>query len=263
MNRWETAGNRRRCGLTLMELVVVLVILIALAGILIPLLPSFLERAHVSSCATNIPELNKAMQTYQSLYYAYPDEYDALIEGSGLFTRLPADAPGNYVGGQLGTMTLNAGTLAALQHAGIRNLWYMSSAPGTSATFSPYDPAATVPTPLATGSTVATLDGLAAVDKLGVRPAQATATFVIFGLGKRCTIVGRTIAEPPTHFGDRPEISAGEAYGRYGVVFQLTDATGTALSKARFLGVVALHDNGIENADDHMEEHYRITREQQ
>ena len=39
----------RRSGLTLMELVVVLVILVALAGILVPILPSMIERAHRST----------------------------------------------------------------------------------------------------------------------------------------------------------------------------------------------------------------------
>ena len=36
-------ANHRRRGLTLMELVVVMVILVALAGIIVPLLPSMIE----------------------------------------------------------------------------------------------------------------------------------------------------------------------------------------------------------------------------
>lgn len=51
------AESRR--GLTLMELLVVLVILIALAGIVIPQLPSMLGRAETSSGATSQTETIK------------------------------------------------------------------------------------------------------------------------------------------------------------------------------------------------------------
>ena len=44
-------------GFTLLELIVVLMILVALAGILIPLFPSMLTRAHVSAHTTNTTEL--------------------------------------------------------------------------------------------------------------------------------------------------------------------------------------------------------------
>ena len=73
--------RRRRRGLTLMELVVVMVILIALAGILLPLFPSMLTRAHTSSTATNISEANKAVQLYYNMYSAYPNNLDNIAAG--------------------------------------------------------------------------------------------------------------------------------------------------------------------------------------
>ena len=61
---YKLLANRRR-GLTLMELVVVMFILMALAAIMVPLFPSMVERAHRASQATNESEITKAVQMYQ------------------------------------------------------------------------------------------------------------------------------------------------------------------------------------------------------
>ena len=69
-------GNSIRHGLTLLELVVVLAILAALAGVLVPLLPNLVHRATVSTCTTNLAEISKLVQTYQSLNTSlYPDKW--------------------------------------------------------------------------------------------------------------------------------------------------------------------------------------------
>ena len=64
--------HRNRKGLTLIELVVVMTILVALAGLLVPTFASMLTRGHTSTCSTNIGEVNKAVQEYQLLYGGYP-----------------------------------------------------------------------------------------------------------------------------------------------------------------------------------------------
>ena len=75
-------GTQRR-GLTLIELIVVLMILIALAGVLIPMLPSMLTRAHNSTSATNLGEICRAITTYQQLNGQYPNNWDALTDSNG------------------------------------------------------------------------------------------------------------------------------------------------------------------------------------
>ena len=52
-----------RSGLTLTELVVVLTILVALGGLIIPMLPNFLAKTHYAKCATTIPEMNAETST--------------------------------------------------------------------------------------------------------------------------------------------------------------------------------------------------------
>src|SRR5262249_46499298 len=164
-------ANLRRNGLTLMELIVVLVILIALAGVLIPLLPSMVKRAHTASGATNTSEITKYVQTYQQLYLAYPDEWDALTDGSTIISYLP------------GTTDLMADSptsedLAALQAAGVNNVHYLSAAPAAdpwTPTFNPYATQPTAggpkpaPTPISTSTKLVFLDPAtnAAALKLG------------------------------------------------------------------------------------------------
>ena len=108
--------------MTLLELVVVLAILAALAGIVVPLLPNLVHRATVATCTTNLAEIGKLVQTYQSLNSAfYPDKMDGLAGTA-------SDGLASYVlNGSLATPdntwftggTLQTGEGTALNNAGI------------------------------------------------------------------------------------------------------------------------------------------------
>src|SRR5262245_29592790 len=108
---------RRRAGLTLMELVVVMTILIALAAILVPLFPNLLRRAHKATDATQTSELAKALQSYQALYVSYPDEFDLLTDGSAFPAYLPAD--GGTFGGAATATALTTDEAKALGRVGV------------------------------------------------------------------------------------------------------------------------------------------------
>lgn len=140
----QTRKRKTRPGLTLMELVVVMFILMALAAIMVPLFPSLIERAHRSSQGTNATEIAKAVQLYQSFYGNYPDGYDLLTDGTAIINYFPAvptpqpmlfgETAGTMAGGNVvnaswiypaggyvnaGALTTNA--LNALNGAGIVN----------------------------------------------------------------------------------------------------------------------------------------------
>ena len=66
-----------------MELVVVLTILVALAGILVPLLPGLFTRSAIATNSTNVPEIGKAIGDYQQMYLQFPNNWDALTDASG------------------------------------------------------------------------------------------------------------------------------------------------------------------------------------
>lgn len=279
----DCAAGRR--GLTLMELVVVMVILIALAGMLLPLFPNMLNRAHTTTSATSNVELSKAIMTYQGLYYAYPNRLDNLATGSGtLFTMLPGSGSdaGAYATGaqtpagvltQAGNLTaaqLTAGTLAALNSVGITNVAQVVEAAGNSTgnwspTFFPYAavPSSVNSTALAAGTPVATL-GYQAIQNMGLSWNGATGTgayptYVVLGAGDYSTMSGKTMDEAPVHFDDDPNYNPNNAYGRFGVLFQVTDVNGTALPQAIYAGAVSFHpvsDGGAVGTDAHIQEYF-------
>jgi len=133
----------KRSGFTLLELVIVMFILMALAAIMVPLFPSMVERSHRASQATNESEITKAVQMYQGLNGNLPDGWDLLTDGTtGMINYFPAvptpspmifnENPGQLTGGnvvnttwtypaggyvQAGALTTNA--LNALNGAGI------------------------------------------------------------------------------------------------------------------------------------------------
>jgi prepilin-type N-terminal cleavage/methylation domain-containing protein len=247
-----------RRGLTLIELIVVMLILAAVAGLVLPLLPSMVTRAHTSTGATNISEVAKAIQTHQATYLKYPSNFDSLITGTGVATYLPGAASGDLV-----VLNATASHVDALQDSGITTIAQMvEGAVGGdwNPTFYPYGAnkalspkSAPISTAIALNTPMATLS-LAAKQRLGLAT-DADTVYVVFGLGGYTTMQGKTLQEAPVHFADKQDEGPNAAYGRYGVVFQLTSGT-TALENALLTQVVAFHDDGVVNLGDHLVEYH-------
>src|SRR5262245_37921794 len=252
----------KRRGLTLLELIVVLVLLIALAGIVIPLLPSMLGRSETASGATSQTETYKWIQTYEQLYFGYPRDWDALTDGTVKIT---------YVRGGP-DVVLDSGLTAeeadALSAAGITRLQLMVEAatgttppPPENKTFDPYqspDFATNGLTPAAgTRLVVLTLSGQKALNQGdGI---TSTGKFVVFGFGKRASIVGKGVANAPVVFRDDGSKTPDKVYCRYGVVFQVANITG-ALERARFVGTCNFKGGGVFTSDDDLEEFYNLNQ---
>lgn len=226
-----------RRGLTLMELIVVIAILVALAAILIPLFPGLIGRAETSGRATNHQEIMKAIQTFQASYTRYPEDWDALTDGSATPIPWLSGTGGANIGLSGSTPSLAMTQLTgpqtnALRASGITRLQlFATTAPaGTSLTFNPYaDPSArdsaTGALVLAANSTpnVVALTPLGQF-QLGLTDNVTTSngTYVVFGFGKRATIIGNGVAEAPVNFFDNAGLSPDTRYSRYGVVFQVS-----------------------------------------
>jgi type II secretory pathway pseudopilin PulG len=71
----------RQAGMTLIELTVVLLILIGLAGLLIPYVGSFTQTTHDSTNSNNLTQLNNAMGRYVTEKNRLPPHVDTLING--------------------------------------------------------------------------------------------------------------------------------------------------------------------------------------
>lgn len=253
-------GRAARRGLTLLELIVVLTILVAIGGIVLNIIPNMLGRSHMAACATNIPELAKSIEQYMSLRGSYPDKFDSLRDSSGaLVTYLPSMTSGSFINNALVTTpTLTAGDVTALSAAGIKNVMPMIEKPATSpgdwsASVWPYSTSRnTVPTAAAIStSNLCQLKNEQASTVLG-QDADADCRYVILGIGSQCTMVGVSSHEAPSAFVANMSDSINDHYYRYGAVFKVADSTGSSLSAAKFCGCVMISPKGIRNAEQHV-----------
>ena len=241
----------RRPGLTLVELMVVLVILVGLATIIIPMLPSMLDRTDAASGATNCGEIAKWVQTYQRQYGKYPDQWDALGDGTKLADYL----------GAANDIVLDAGLTSdeatALVNSGIANLQTMfTTLTGTEkATFDPY-PSPLVEAnsfPIATGTKLAMLTNTGArrLNLVDPRTGLNAGKYVLLGLGRRCTICGSTVMGPAVHFSSDPNRQPDTAYERFSVVFQVSSTDPKiAIARAKMVGVVFFKDANVLSTSD-------------
>jgi Tfp pilus assembly protein PilE len=256
-------------GLTLLELVVVLTILVALGGIVVNMVPNMLGRSHYAACATNIPELGKSIEEFQALRGSYPDRYDSLRDSSGtLVTYLPSMMTNTFAtNGLVSSPTLTASDVAALSAAGIKTVVPMIEKPSPlgdwSASIWPYSSSRnTAPTAVpVTTSNLNQLNNTLAATVLG-QDADPDCRYVIFGIGSQCTLVGVTSHEAPTAFVANMSQSINDMYYRYGAVYKVADSTGTSLTRAKFVGVVMLSAMGIKNAEQHVSAWYNANSDE-
>jgi type II secretory pathway pseudopilin PulG len=227
-----------------MELVVVMAILIGLAAIIIPLLPGLLGRSERASRATNSQEIYKTVQLFQSMYSHFPTDWDALGDGSaGALPWLDGtDGLHGNIGlaanGSLTIAALTAPQASALTGAGINRIQkFAATAPttnnGQDVTFFPYadNPAtdrAANGIPIANGVNVVTLTPKGQFQlSLSDNATTSSGTYVVVGLGKRCSIIGSIMNEAPVNVFDNAALSPDSRYSRYGVVFQVSGVSPT------------------------------------
>ncbi len=101
--------SRRRHGLTLIELVVVLVILITLAALLIPKLGFLQQQANTASAAATSEDLMNNLEIYKLSSGFYPTRFDSLLTDGGTAIS-PTIWPNPGVGYPYTQSTLGAGS---------------------------------------------------------------------------------------------------------------------------------------------------------
>jgi len=229
----------RQAGMTLIELTVVLLVLIGLAGLMIPYVGGFVSKTHDSANSDSLAEVNKAIQRYDVQFMGQPNNYDSLmtkVDGSGsIYTNMMG---GTGTNDYLKEVTVQGRSLAGV---GIDSLYLMNDAT-TDATFQ-----ATVATPASldndgTSYTVAALsvkgadcsmmtDAMGCVasdaDLAGIlgRPVSTIDTdandYIVFGIGQDSGMVGKTISEAPVHFAKTGAMSAANKYNRILAVYSV------------------------------------------
>ncbi|MEZ6187110.1 MAG: prepilin-type N-terminal cleavage/methylation domain-containing protein [Planctomycetota bacterium] len=246
----------RRRGLTLIELTVVLLVLAAVAGIIVPRLTGYFVRAHGASGATNIGETVKAIGLYEVNNGGnMPNNWDTFVINPTT-TTIVGDM--GLTGGDLAAINVPTAGEDALIAAGITNLLYVdndgTNFNGPDATYTPY----ATPTPVAINNdaTPTAMAGLTAsgIQALGLQ--GVAGDYVVLGLGSQNTLIGNGIVDAPVHF---PETSAvpQEIYSRFLAVFRLSDDGGTTyFERAKLATVAAVHNGEVAGLGDHTAEYF-------
>jgi len=235
------------CGLTLIEIVVVLAILVALSGLIVPLISGLGHQTNASANATLIADVNRAIGTFfarPSERNQYPDQWDSLLNTSGgLFDQLhPAlngSNPDVFGPALLEPVDLSQPQAESLHAAGIFTLY-------------PADESSTVAPSLNEATAIAVTTGAKAAllkkvvdpspfDKLNFNSDIANDAhvhietdneFVVFGVGFNTSMRGATLLDVPTVQSADPT----NYYARMLCVFMLPKSDATSTFPAKYVG---------------------------
>lgn len=261
----------RRHGLTLMELLVVLVILATIAALIVPQFSNFLRRSNKASDATNMAELAKSLQLYQAQYYGYPNDLDTLTDSAGVMpTYLPGTGSGASFAAYDGLIipqALTANAAGALNKVGITRVQPLATTVSVgNATLNPYPSLSpnTDGITVTTGTNVAILNLSAIIagtkevntDLYSILASDQgdggshPGTYVVFGIGARNAAIGRTMINAPVAMPQGTDMNPAKNYARYGAIFKV-DGNEIALTKrARLVAVVSMEEDELETIDN-------------
>jgi len=216
--RTQRLLTARRAGLTLIELVMVLVILVALAGLVVPQLDFLRRSSDKGTASVTMKNVSENVQLYRTFKGSYPNNWDSLIGagGSDIYDNLPK--PGKYT-----TSTLTADEAASFTKIGMTTLLDHDDSlayrgqPGDSGQ---------VDRAIADGETVVIVTDPDIVNSMypgatfdGERVTDASELYdiklVALGFGPNNEAVGQTVMSPPAYAGVDPLTE----YNRYLAVF--------------------------------------------
>ena len=250
----QTLGRapRRQRGLTLIELVVVLTILIAVGGILVPVIGNALTRSHVATCATNIPEVSKMLVAANATLGTFGTNWNTGVFGAGT----NADEAVNDVFGPKTGLTgevrlLTTAEATSLDDAGIGNI--CDHADQTTAEFNVTFNNFSDTQCEAPADTVHVIALNAAAYQAVNLPAP-TGAYIWLGIDKNWSLLGTMTPEPPVHFGDTAGALPHEVYSRFGAVFEV--GNGPATFKRVTYNIEGAADS-FETADNHVGIHWQ------
>ena len=249
--------RRARRGLTLVELLVVLVVLTAVAGILVPLMPNANRRSHDATGAGNLREMVKAVALHKANTGTYPDEWDSLIDADGTTTAATMGVSVLDISAPAAGSTEE--TIAnALADAGITTAYQHSDLGATDGTVNQTFDGTNDTNELA--SNVAVLTAMAesgldlATSQLNGGSSDAPVAYVAFGLGNGSTMIGQTIADAPVLFPNGAN-SPIRRYSRGVIVFAVHD--GRPLEVVSAAMIMGNGGGMLMGQDEHLDRYFQ------
>ena len=276
----KISNRRNRRGLTLIELLLVLLILIAVASILVPLFGNVIGLAHSSSSAANVEEITRNFENHKAMFAGYPNQLDLLLTDS-TSTAQSAIAPfgqdGDIAATELAVFGATGRMIDALAEAGITEVIQnpVEADLLDEEDFTNFGPVGVG------GSRIIALDeagptpgnfvilGLDAITRLGLTPDETSAgstaegapfAYVALGVGNNNDGVGKSMVTAPVHF-----LSDGgsneEVYARFFAIFRIPGEEGAAILSN--VATIDVHDGEAEvvGLGGHIREYYH-TKEQ-
>jgi len=247
---------KAQAGMTLIELTVVLLILIGLAGLLIPYVGSFVQKTHDSTNSSNLANLNNAFIRYVTENNMLPQHMDTLVNGT---TTAGTGVCGTVTSGDpycalLDPAVFTKATYAAgsipvesLVKSKIR-MAVNNKADAPNKTFGSYEDMITL-----TNAATATFNGIKVSGMRGTDAAMTVGTadadiqahlaaalgkdpmdydtgcydYVALGLGDANGLVSKTIASSPVHYPEDATKGPVDYYNHYIAIVQV-DKSNTA-----------------------------------
>jgi len=253
----------RQAGMTLIELTVVLLVLIGLAGLMIPYVSGFVGKTHDSTGTSNAARAGQAIVQYDVQFMGQPNNMESLLNATAGTRTDGADticeaavafdpyckmmAPAFY-----SKLTLNAAHVTSLNNAGITSV--LDNNPDTTdATFKSVAAARTfAAAEFLAGVSAAPSTGIATVpehlvEAFGGQVADydtACYDYATFGIGDGNTMIGRTMQSAPIHFANQAAMGPTSKYNRFVAVYKVQksmalpcgDGTMTSIKPAKFIG---------------------------
>lgn len=246
----------RQAGMTLIELTVVLLVLIGLAGLMIPYVSGFVSKTHDATGDNNIANLNRNIQRFQATAMKFPNNLQTLADVSGatytnlMNTNSGVYTPVVYTEGGAGNMQI-----MSLRKAGITSIMDLNQTAGVfaggSATFN-----AASGTPISIGSGSGGVVGMLTVglgaenavgtdnyasveehlaDATGRLKSDFNATcydYVILGIGQESELIGKSMSDAPIHFAQNGNMGPDNKYNRFVAIFEVDKSNASAVTPA-------------------------------
>ncbi len=243
------ARKRSLKGLTLIELVVVLAILVALVGLVLAFFPGLLSKASKSTSASSIQDVARAVSINFTTSQTYGTGYDSLLTVGGTTYGSLTTA----VQAQVLAATVAVGDDTALATLGLTSLRPLT-ATATDATFNVSGPAAPIVGGTSKALTITSAPVITSL--LGNYTPGLVPTYYVVGVGKGASVVGtgQILQDAPVRAGANALENPTTSYQRYGLVFLVDTVSGARTG--HFLGGVAFTATGIATAESNLQQYY-------
>ena len=267
--KYTENSKATQSGMTLIELSVVLLVMVGLAGVAVPYVAGMADKAHDSTTGSTISQLNQSIASFRGNHNALPDRLETLVDGSGaLYGKLMSEV--NYSDTTFGTpVALNDTEVVSLKKAGLTTV-LNNNANSTNATFGSTDGTVVnveattvkvVPVAPLTWSQTKAVSGVAEhlayalggnVDQYLDNDVDTGATgcykYIGLGIGDNNEMIGSSMQSAPILFMANGDMNPEKKYARFIAIMKVhTDASwGSGCpdteQPASFVGVVAAMD---------------------